>query len=306
MAVKTAKPMFRGFHQHDSQEFLRAFMDLMHDELMEAEHPSQNDDDPDEGENNLDADAEGGKDAMNRIAESEEEDEEEDTEYETADSGVSEKSSSLSGSVEDEDVEEDEDIYEDLDSKSSSKKQKLSGEYKRVANSDPSSAASSPGSSSPLLSPSGGRIVAKGSRPPVTIQATIQTRKPKTYRSVITDIFDGKLVSSVQCLTCNKVSATNETFQDLSLPIPSQESLTMLRNQAQLLQQGGIPSNGGASDGNEGWISWAFGWFSSFFYGPNITLNDCLAHFFSADELKGDNMYNCEKCEFFLPENLTA
>ena len=26
-------------------------------------------------------------------------------------------------------------------------------------------------------------------------------------------------------------------------------------------------------------------------------LEDCLAYFFSADELKGDNMYSCEKCE---------
>ena len=38
-------------------------------------------------------------------------------------------------------------------------------------------------------------------------------RKPKSYRSVITDVFDGKLVSSVQCLTCDRVSSTTETFQ---------------------------------------------------------------------------------------------
>ena len=51
---------------------------------------------------------------------------------------------------------------------------------------------------------------------------TMLKRKHKTYRSVITDIFDGKLNSSVQCLTCDRVSTTTESFQDLSLPIPSQ------------------------------------------------------------------------------------
>ena len=35
------------------------------------------------------------------------------------------------------------------------------------------------------------------------------------------------------------------------------------------------------------------GWF----YGPDVTLQDCLAFFFSEDELKGDNMYSCEKCK---------
>ena len=44
-------------------------------------------------------------------------------------------------------------------------------------------------------------------------QPTIRKRKPKTYRSVISDVFDGKLVSTVQCLTCNRVSLTTEAFQ---------------------------------------------------------------------------------------------
>lgn len=40
------------------------------------------------------------------------------------------------------------------------------------------------------------------------------------HRSIISDVFDGKLLSSVQCLTCDRVSTREETFQDLSLPIP--------------------------------------------------------------------------------------
>ncbi|XP_035230177.1 ubiquitin carboxyl-terminal hydrolase 20-like, partial [Stegodyphus dumicola] len=33
------------------------------------------------------------------------------------------------------------------------------------------------------------------------------------------------------------------------------------------------------------------------FWGPCITLQDCLSAFFSADELKGDNMYSCDRCK---------
>lgn len=36
--------------------------------------------------------------------------------------------------------------------------------------------------------------------------------------------------------------------------------------------------------------------FYSWFFGPQVTLSDCLSAFFSNDELKGDNMYSCEKC----------
>lgn len=66
------------------------------------------------------------------------------------------------------------------------------------------------------ISPSGGG--GSGDRAP-TIRA---------YRSIVTDVFDGRLLSSVECLTCGYISRTKENFQDLSLPIPTADQLERL------------------------------------------------------------------------------
>jgi ubiquitin carboxyl-terminal hydrolase 20/33 len=47
--------------------------------------------------------------------------------------------------------------------------------------------------------------------------------------SIISSIFDGRIQSQIECLTCNRHSTTIETFQDLSLPIPSREQLEVFR-----------------------------------------------------------------------------
>ncbi|KAJ0171492.1 hypothetical protein K1T71_013042 [Dendrolimus kikuchii] len=110
------------------------------------------------------------------------------------------------------------------------------------------------------------------------------------YRSVISDVFDGKLLSSVQCLICDRVSTRVETFQDLSLPIPSREHLAVLRCQQPILNHHAHHA------AQESWLWWLLSWLRSWFYGPVVSLQDCLAAFFSADELKGDNMYSCSRC----------
>lgn len=118
-------------------------------------------------------------------------------------------------------------------------------------------------------------------------------KKQIKYRSIISDIFDGKLLSSVQCLTCDRISSKVETFQDLSLPIPSRDHLVVLHGRS---TAPGATCSDAVIPAQDGWVAWILAWLKSWFYGPTVTLHDCLAAFFSTDELKGDNMYSCEKC----------
>lgn len=137
-------------------------------------------------------------------------------------------------------------------------------------------------------------------------QMLLSTKKKKQsrFRSVISDIFDGSILSLVQCLTCDRVSTTVETFQDLSLPIPGKEDLAKLHSS---IHQSAPVKAGVCTDGYaaQGWISYIMdsirrfvvSCIPSWFWGPMVTLEDCLAAFFAADELKGDNMYSCERCK---------
>ncbi|XP_055009325.1 ubiquitin carboxyl-terminal hydrolase 20 isoform X2 [Boleophthalmus pectinirostris] len=129
-------------------------------------------------------------------------------------------------------------------------------------------------------------------------------KKQSHYRSVISDIFDGSILSLVQCLTCDRLSSTVETFQDLSLPIPGKEDLAKLHSsihQNLPVKTGVCPE----TYGSQGWITYIMdsirrfvvSCIPSWFWGPMVTLEDCLAAFFAADELKGDNMYSCERCK---------
>lgn len=119
-------------------------------------------------------------------------------------------------------------------------------------------------------------------------------KKQAKYRSIISDIFDGKLLSSVQCLTCSRVSSRVETFQDLSLPIPSRDHLVVLHGRN--TESGVAACSEAVLPIQDGWFAWILSWLRSWFYGPTVSLHDCLAAFFSTDELKGDNMYSCERC----------
>ncbi|GAB1608984.1 ubiquitin carboxyl-terminal hydrolase 20-like isoform X1, partial [Argonauta hians] len=132
-----------------------------------------------------------------------------------------------------------------------------------------------------------------GSSSGVGSGAKSKSKRAVVHQSVISDIFDGRLLSSVQCLTCERISTTKETFQDLSLPIPSKDHLLMLHANQSANPKG---IGGACGEANHGWMATLLMWLKSWVVGPTITLQDCLSAFFSADELKGDNMYSCDKC----------
>lgn len=120
------------------------------------------------------------------------------------------------------------------------------------------------------------------------------TKKGKSnaeHHSIITDIFNGKLKSFVQCLACNRVSTTIENFQDLSLAIPGKDDLYRIHSQRS-------PQTIPYSPNSYAQVFWTalYNWIESWFIGPQISVQDCLSAFFANNELKGDNMYNCEKC----------
>ncbi|XP_061392039.1 ubiquitin carboxyl-terminal hydrolase 33 [Musca vetustissima] len=252
--IRSVHPMFRGFQQHDTQEFLRCFMDQLHEELKETALSYE----PNKRKHSI-KENEDEDDSMSGISSTSSSSQNLDTNYVTCDSSNSEQSSLCENFV---------------------------------------------GSTSQKGAP---KVVQQSAAaaPPVAMVGKMlsSSTATTTVRSIVSEIFDGKLLSSVQCLTCDRISTREETFQDLSLPIPNRDFLNVLHQTNSMSVQSlnsidstATTSTAAAARAQEGWISWLWNIVRSWLWGPSVTLHDCMANFFSADELKGDNMYSCEKC----------
>ncbi|XP_067892785.1 ubiquitin carboxyl-terminal hydrolase 33 isoform X1 [Heterodontus francisci] len=328
--IKTVNPMFRGYSQQDAQEFLRCLMDQLHEELKEQvmeqfENSRRAAMEEQMEEENL---SDNEFQSCDSCAGSDKTDPETNSKMSTEDCTEAEllayeevknrkgwqRERNLlhklyrpnSGDDLDKDMDTSTGADQMVDSDGTVKVQiqsrlpEVTCDVSMRSPSRPSSPMfnetvhSRLSSSSPRSTSVWGGLVSSHKK--VTSFTPLKKRKQVKYRSIISDVFDGTIVSSVQCLTCDRVSTTLETFQDLSLPIPGKEDLAKLHSsshQMSLVKAGSC----GEAYTPQGWIAYVMEYIKSWFWGPVVSLQDCLAAFFARDELKGDNMYSCEKCK---------
>ncbi|XP_021533834.1 ubiquitin carboxyl-terminal hydrolase 33 isoform X1 [Neomonachus schauinslandi] len=339
--IKTVNPTFRGYSQQDAQEFLRCLMDLLHEELkeqvMEVEEDPQTittEETMEEDKSQSDVDFQSCESCSNSDK----------AENENGSRGFSEDNNETTMLIQDDEnnsemskdwqkekmcnkinkvnsegeLDKDRDSVSetaDLNNQETVKVQihsRASDYITDVHLNDLSTSQILPSNEgvNPRLSaspPKSGNMwpgLAPTHKKAQSAPSPKRKKQHKKYRSVISDIFDGTIISSVQCLTCDRVSVTLETFQDLSLPIPGKEDLAKLHSSSHptsIVKAGSC----GEAYAPQGWIAFFMEYVKRFvvscvpswFWGPIVTLQDCLAAFFARDELKGDNMYSCEKCK---------
>uniref|UniRef100_A0A4W6FVD6 Ubiquitin carboxyl-terminal hydrolase n=1 Tax=Lates calcarifer TaxID=8187 RepID=A0A4W6FVD6_LATCA len=325
--IKAINPMFRGYSQQDSQEFLRCLMDQLHEELKEAlpePYDQSNgitvDDSPEEDNNSqsendfqscescgsserADNEVQGGTVHMDDTNEAEmlipEQDEiQANREWQKEKNMINDLYRDM-----DKDVDTTTETTPIISSQGAIKVQGRTSDIQMSNTTRPHSPVPMEGhipkmSSSPPKAASGWPSLNPAHKKAVTTFSPPKNKRQKKYRSVISDVFDGTIVSSVQCLTCDRVSVTLENFQDISLPIPGKEDLAKLHSsthQTSMVKAGSC----GEAYAPQGWIAFVMEYIKRcvWFWGPVVTLQDCLAAFFARDELKGDNMYSCEKCK---------
>uniref|UniRef100_A0A671N068 Ubiquitin carboxyl-terminal hydrolase n=1 Tax=Sinocyclocheilus anshuiensis TaxID=1608454 RepID=A0A671N068_9TELE len=313
--IKAVNPMFRGYSQQDSQEFLRCLMDQLHEELKEPipdpEDPNQAvamDDSPDEDNHSQSDD------------------------FQSCESCGSSDRADREGPRVPEDINEAEMLISEQNQNNrdwQKEKNLINNLYRAGSHGDLDKDVDTTNESRPIIS-SQGAIKCQDSNSEIQVSSTIRPHSPngnegvtsrlsssppkssmwpnlssthkkvpsfippkskrqRKYRSIISEVFDGTIVSSVQCLTCDRVS-NQCVFQPT---IKDNLKLFRSSHQTALVKAGSC----GEAYAPQGWVAFVMEYIKSWFWGPVVTLQDCLAAFFARDELKGDNMYSCEKCK---------
>jgi hypothetical protein len=128
------------------------------------------------------------------------------------------------------------------------------------------------------------------------------------FSSIISELFQGRMVSVVRCLDCQKSSRTEEVVYDVSIPIPNTNELPTngpSSGGGDLSPLGVVQQQMQMATGSKGVSgpSWTgvFGGLpgkvKSWFYDKGVEVSDCLRKHCAPELLSGKDRYFCEHCK---------
>eukprot|EP00730_Choanoeca_flexa_P015419 TRINITY_DN7080_c0_g1_i1.p1 TRINITY_DN7080_c0_g1~~TRINITY_DN7080_c0_g1_i1.p1 ORF type:complete len:633 (+),score=120.02 TRINITY_DN7080_c0_g1_i1:122-2020(+) len=97
-----------------------------------------------------------------------------------------------------------------------------------------------------------------------------QHQRLRPTHSIVTDLFQGKLLSEITCSSCGNTSITQEPFYDLSLEVAGSDTVAS---------------------------SWADMFSMLKPFTGSTSLARCLKDFFSQEQLVDEDQYHCDKCQ---------
>eukprot|EP00397_Hematodinium_sp_SG-2012_P008846 GEMP01008915.1.p1 GENE.GEMP01008915.1~~GEMP01008915.1.p1 ORF type:complete len:960 (+),score=182.31 GEMP01008915.1:144-3023(+) len=124
--------------------------------------------------------------------------------------------------------------------------------------------------------------------------------------SPISDIFAAQSVSIIRCCVCQEISKTVEISYDISVAIPTNQDVLELRNKAQLAHEANSREQGRLKNcptvfprPGSGIFGRVSGTVRNLFSDQKqiVTLTDCLRKYCETETLSGKDKYECDKCK---------
>lgn len=148
-----------------------------------------------------------------------------------------------------------------------------------------------------LQSPEEARAAAGGA-PPAEARKEETKEEPgrKThFSSIVSELFQCRVVSVVRCLDCGKSSRTTEPMYDVSVPIPTPNEPNGTGDTDSVSSSMSVASLSGLK--SLGWLGNFPGKVKSWFVDKGVDVTDCLRKYCATEYLTGKDQYYCEHCK---------